>query len=151
MGFFSFYISGKGIFIGKVLFSDMGKDQMIFKLWKVVIEVSIGLKWVNLRVLYIESEIGNDKEEIINQFMLDYLIELICLGLNEINLEYVSVCVNNSVNVLLIMFNVNESFLYDNSIFGLDFEGEYCYWIFVLILFFLLIVFGNVFVVMSVY
>lgn len=151
MGFFSLYISGKGIFIGKVLFSDMGKDQMIFKLWKVVIEVSIGLKWVNLRVLYIESEIGNDKEEIINQFMLDYLIELICLGLNEINLEYVNVCVNNSVNVLLIMFNVNESFLYDNSIFGLDFEGEYCYWIFVLILFFLLIVFGNVFVVMSVY
>lgn len=114
-------------------------------------EASTGLKRANLRAPYTESETGNDKEETTNQSMPDYLIELICSGLNETNSEYVSVCVNNSANVSSTMSNVNESFPYDNSTSGPDLEGEYRYWILALILFPLLTVFGNVLVVMSVY
>lgn len=151
MGSSSLHTSGKGTFIGKVLPSDMGKDQTTSKLWKVVTEASTGLKRANLRAPYTESETGNDKEETTNQSMPDYLIELICSGLNETNSEYVSVCVNNSANVSSTMSNVNESFPYENSTSGPDFEGEYRYWILALILFPLLTVFGNVLVVMSVY
>lgn len=151
MGSSSLHTSGKGTFIGKVPPSDMGKDQKTSKLWKVVTEASTGLKRANLRAPYTESETGNDKEETTNQSMPDYLIELICSGLNETNSEYVSVCVNNSANVSSTMSNVNESFPYDNSTSGPDFEGEYRYWILALILFPLLTVFGNVLVVMSVY
>lgn len=151
MGSSSLHTSGKGTFIGKVPPSDMGKDQTTSKLWKVVTEASTGLKRANLRAPYTESETGNDKEETTNQSMPDYLIELICSGLNETNSEYVSVCVNNSANVSSTMSNVNESFPYDNSTSGPDFVGEYRYWILALILFPLLTVFGNVLVVMSVY
>lgn len=151
MGSSSLHTSGKGTFIGKVPPIDMGKDQTTSKLWKVVTEASTGLKRANLRAPYTESETGNDKEETTNQSMPDYLIELICSGLNETNSEYVSVCVNNSANVSSTMSNVNESFPYDNSTSGPDLEGEYRYWILALILFPLLTVFGNVLVVMSVY
>lgn len=151
MGSSSLHTSGKGTFIGKVPPSDVSEDQTTSKIWKAVTEAGTGLKRANLRAPYTESETGNDKEETTNQSMPDYLIELICSGLNETNSEYISVCVNNSANVSSTMSNVNESFPYDNSTSGPDLEGEYRYWILALILFPLLTVFGNVLVVMSVY
>lgn len=151
MGSSSLHTSGKGTFIGKVPSSDNTKDQTTSKLWQVVTEAGMGLKRTNLRAPYTESETGNGKEETTNQSMPDYLVELICSGLNETNSEYLSVCVNNSANVSSTMSYENESLQYDNSTSGPDLEGEYRYWILALILFPLLTVFGNVLVVMSVY